>query len=316
MGRSFSGRGLAALVVAVVTVAAPGAAGVLSASAIPPPARATVLHRMVWDQWVSTGKGIHLRSANPDGSDVRRVYDAPRGFMLDPTVDRAGRRVAFAPCCKSSYPLLVVAPVLGGRALQPLAHHRKFFFVGGVGWSPDGTRLAFEAKTNGTRRTSLWTIRPNGAGLRHVITLPADREDQPVINRSLVWTARGILYSDGRNLRSARAGRSHVVLRAVWSVVVSGDGHHIVTRRSNGSWWIGNPYGTGQRQLIPPQSPGSATSYFDLTPNYDGSSVLADRDIPDPVGSKNDFVQWPTIGSPGSAVVVPFLAHANTATWN
>ena len=52
-----------------------------------------------------------------------------------------------------------------------------------------------------------------------------------VIGEALAGTRDGILYSDYRNLRSAKAGESHLVMRRVRSVRISGDGEHIVTER-------------------------------------------------------------------------------------
>jgi hypothetical protein len=66
-----------------------------------------------------------------------------------------------------------------------------------------------------------------------------------ISNDALAWTRDGILYSDGRNLRAAKAGESRVVMRRVRAVRVSGDGEHIDTHRN-------------QRQLVPGEDVAAA----------------------------------------------------------
>ncbi|MCW2786545.1 MAG: WD40-like Beta Propeller Repeat [Marmoricola sp.] len=279
-----------------------------------------MLHRVVWDQYREGRDGIHLRSANLDGSNLRSIYDLPHGFTTELTMDRAGRRVAFAPCCRAKYPALVVVPVLGGKALKPLARHRQIDFVGGIGWSPSGSRLAFEGKhVTGPRGgpMSLWTIRPDGTGLKHVLTIHGGRPGS--INDALAWTRDGILYSDGKNLRSASAGRSHLVLRHVASVRISGNGQHLVTERDLGqgqSVWIGNADGTGQRRVLSQGVGGQSPTYFDVVPSYDGSRLLADRMLPGSGQSIDDVVTWATEAGPQSATVVGFADPDTSVTWN
>ena len=108
---------------------------------------------------------MHLDSANIDGTNRRSVYDQPRGFTMYLTMDPSGTHVAFSTCCRDEFPALVVVPVLGGKALKPLAHHRDIYFVGGIGWSPDGKRLAFEGSTRSDQKTPLWTVKPDGTEL-------------------------------------------------------------------------------------------------------------------------------------------------------
>lgn len=280
---------------------------------------ASVTHRVVWDQFRQGRSGIHLRSANRDGTHIRRVYDAPAGFTTQLTLSRDGRRVAFATCCRKSFPPMVVVPTRGGPTLRPLAHHPEIYAVGGIGWSPDGTRLAFEGTVATRHRaiTSLWTVRTDGTRLRRVVRLTTAGS---FINPALAWTRAGILYSDGNDLRSARSGTTHLVLRHVDIVRISGDGRHIITRRetSNGySFWAGHPDGTDQHRFLATGPPGEETFFAEVTPSFDGMSVLAFRETPNGnTGDTDQVVTWTLGDDPSSARVLKFLGSNSTVTWN
>ncbi|WP_183098804.1 hypothetical protein [Nocardioides pelophilus] len=142
--------------------------------------------------------------------------------------------------------------------------------------------------------------------------------DNLFINDSLPWTRAGILYSDGRNLRSAKAGESELVLRRVRSVRITGDGHHIITarwRNQTRSIWISAPNGTGKRRLFIEGDPVHVPTFYDVTPNYDGSALLAYRMSGGDDGS-DAIVTWPTNADPSTSTVVESIGYAPTATWN
>lgn len=287
-----------------------------------PRAEGDVLHRVVWDQWKRGRKGFHLRSARLDGTDVRRVYDSPSGFTTDLSLDPAGRWVAFSPCCRKAFPTMVVARVRGREVLEPLSAHPEIYFVGGIGWAPDGRRIAFEGSEDMGRwaRTSLFTIRPDGTGLRRVQILGTVRST--VINEALAWTRDGILYSDGRNLMSVKGGETRLILKRVRSVRISGDGKHIVTERYQRgtdfrSVWMGNPDGTEQRQVIDPFESYGDTFWDVTTPNYDGSALLAERTPPgDDAGSSSEVVTWSSDAGQDTATVLDFVGGSYVITWN
>jgi hypothetical protein len=279
---------------------------------------ADILHRLVWDQPIPGRPGIHLDSGNLDGSGLRRIYTTQHGFLNSLSMDRAGRRVAFAPCCQKRLPALVVAQVRGGKVQRPLLRRPRFYFVGGIGWSPSGRRLVFQGNTaHGTHLASaLWTVRPDGSGLRRVLRLPSPR-NAGYVNPALAWTRFGVLYSDGHDLRVARHGASHLVLRHVVAARVSGNGRHIVTwheqRGRRDTLWFGAPDGTEQRLLYRfPSASQSGTRYFDVTPNYTGRRILGWRESV----SGDETVWWKTADGPETSHVISALGATSPVTWN
>ncbi|WP_137294633.1 hypothetical protein [Nocardioides dongxiaopingii] len=287
-----------------------------------------IQHRVVWDQFRRGRAGIHLRSARLDGTDIRRVYDSAAGFTLNPTLDGSGRRVAFGTCCRDSFPQLVVVPIRGGRALEPLAKHPHLIAVGGIGWSPTGDRLAFEAidVSSPERSKGIWTIRPNGRDLQLVLRVPTlGADDQPFINNSLGWTRRGILYSDGTDLRAASAGRSRLVLRNVSSIRIAGNHRRIVvvrnqdTRRPPAAW-VARADGTQLKRVLVYRPAGETpvTLFYDVIPNYDASQVLSLRITTDTESdrSRTEVVRWHTAERPSSATVIEVAEGNYTASWN
>jgi len=278
----------------------------------------TVIHRVVWADSARADPGIHIRSMEVDGSDLRSAYDWPHGFTLSLSLDPAGRRAAFAPCCRKTRPLLVVAPVKGGKALEPLKKSARYDAVSGIGWSPNGKRIAFEGLSgpSDARLATIWTVRPNGKGLRKVLTRALPGPDRPAFNETLAWTPDGILYSDGKDLRSARPGRSTLVMKNVFGVRSSGDGSRLVLDRytkDKRSVWMSDPDGTNRRKLLVQGDPGEGTLYLDVSPSYDATELLATRHRP----ASDDVVIWRVADGPGSATVLELPDQYTVgATWN
>ena len=307
-------------------------ANLAAAHTSPPGAHASVrttplvLHRVVWA--TPNVAGIHLTSAKGGGSGLRHIYNSKSGAVLYLSLDRQGRRVAFAPWFtddRDPLPVMEVVPVLGGKVKKPLASYpSKFDWVAGIGWSPSGRRLAFEGGTLNRRHvhSALWTVRLNGTGLHRILTLPSPKGDPGTSEGPLVWTRHGIMYvSDSHDLRIVRHGASRLVLRHVFAVRISGNGQHIVTWRAIGpghpeSIWYGDPDGTRQHRMARwpwPNSgtapPGAAPGYYDATPNHDGSRILAERDV-------GPVVWWKKAQSPKTASVIPVAGKNYPVTWN
>jgi len=312
----------AATVTALLGPASPGISAP-SSSAVVATTRATprVLHRIVWDDWKAGRPGIHLVSETATGDDRRRIYVSHRGFTMTLVLDRRGRRVAFAPCCHRSLPLLVVVPVLGGRVLEPLARHDEFYFADGIGWSPNGRRLVFQGGVRHGHRLSmaLWTVHPNGTGLHRLLPLGSPRADDAPFNASVAWTRQGVLYSDGRDLRVVRHGKSSLLLRHVTAVRISGDGTRIVTdqmRQQRRSLWIGDADGTDQTRFYIYSDQPVDGWLFDPQPNHDGTRLLAVRDRSTPAGSTMEVITWVVAEGVDSATVLAELGSPGAVTWN
>lgn len=302
---------------AVVLALALLGAGSPALAADPDRATSEVLHRVVWATASRDDPGIHVRSMERDGSDVRASYDWPHGFTLDLMLSPDGRRVAFSPCCRPALPLLVVARVRGGKALEPVRKRpARYDFVDGIAWSPNGRKLVFAGISGpaGERVVSFWIVRPNGKGLRKVLSLPPGEAVGDTV--SLGWTEDGILYSDRGRLWLVRSGAATLVMRDVGAFRISGDGSRLLMHRSkgkDGSIWLTDPDGTHRRKVVDQdESPGGAV-YYDLTPSYDASEVLALRSGP----AGYELVTWRVADGPSSASVLelpdPYTA---ATTWN
>jgi len=314
------------LLAAVGPIGTGGPAGATVASARPEaPSTTSELsrRRVVWDDYRADRPGIHLRTSWGDGSDRRRVYDTDHGFTLDLALDRDATRVAFVPCCRKDLPILVVAPLDGGRPREPLAKHPEIYYVGGIGWSPDGKRLAFEAIVldgHGGSSTWLMTIRPSGNDLRRLVLLPREDPDEPFTNQALAWTARGIVYSDGSDLRVARAGSTRLVMRRVVFVHPSGDGRHLVVTRPaadgryHGELWLTAPDGSDRHRIYRfPKEPGGL---YKVLPDHHARHFLALR-LPtatEPPGQT--VVTWSRDENPETATPVDFLRFAFAFAWD
>lgn len=276
--------------------------------------------RLVWAERSSGLRNLHVRSARADGTGVRRVYDNPRGFTMTLVPDPRGRRVAFVTCCRSDLPLLVVAPTKGGVHLEPLRDHRELEAADGLGWSPDGRSLVFTAirQVGAARIQSIWTIRLDGTGLREILALgDVLSDDGPGTGSTIAWTRRGIFYTDRGELRRAHDQTSSLVMREVASVRASGDGSRLLLvtgGRERRQLWMARSDGGGARKVAAWRLDG-AYAYGDVTPNRDGSRLLAVR-FPSTYDSAPDWIAWDVGAGLGSAERLPVDRDADVVAWH
>ena len=297
------------------------AAGGVAADAAPASDRAAVGPLLVWAQDGTGLRNLHLRSSRVDGSRLRKVFDNPRGFTTSLVMDPSGRRVAFATCCRGDLPSLVVAPVAGGRHLTPLEAHPELEAVSGIGWSPDGRSLAFQAVTDrdGARMASIWTVGVDGSDLHEVLALgDVLAEDGPSLDETMVWTDDGVLYTEDLELLLATDGRSTPVMGEVGAVRVSGDGSRLVLLRGAGGprlqVWVARPDGSGARRVAALPTGGDTMYSRDVVPNHDGSRLMVLRSTL--LDGRFDYrwVAWDVDGGLRSAVPLP-VTDTLAAAW-
>src|SRR5215211_6416196 len=144
---------------------------------------------------------VGIVSVRPDGRDERVVA---RGGN-EPRYSPGGGRIAFL----RSHRLWVAhADGSDARAVTP-----RGWLVGEHQWSPRGTRLAFARGFNESVRTALYTVKPDGSGLRRLVKAP-----MPVSLTSGAWSpnARGIVYEQstgGSVVRVFRAAQITTLAR-------------------------------------------------------------------------------------------------------
>lgn len=181
-------------------------------------------------------------------------------------------------------------------------------------------RLRGDLQTPERRFGGIWSIRPNGRGLKLLLRFPdPGPEDQPVINDALAWTPRGVLYSDGQNLRLARDGRSTLVQRGIYSVRITGDHRRLLIkgdRRDRTFIWRSDLNGRHRTLIVANRAPGSATTFHSVTPNYRGTAMLATRLPAGHDEQSEQLVTWRVTDGPRSATPLPFARNSFFASWN
>jgi hypothetical protein len=306
-------------------VAAPAVSPAAS-PAVSPAARAQVLHRVVWDESRRDGPAIDLRSANPDGSDERRIYRRAKGFVLDLTLDRAGRRVALAPFApRGAQAELVVVDVLTGEHHDVLADDERIDSVDGIGWSPDGRRLAFEGSFGDPehRQRWLWTVGADGTGLRKVHRLELFSNEDYHPSNALAWTRRGILFVGHRGITLLRDGREQVVARGGRRLAISGNGRWLFVTLwrpagTGASLWRMRPDGSRRDRVVAELGPNPRMGYLSgLAPDFAGRGLLMNASGPkDHYGAPYVVSHPATRGPRATDPVLDFLGGAYTFAWN
>ena len=325
--RLCAGLVLAGAVLAVGPLPAPPASGV------PAPPRVdrdtTVLHRVVWDQ--HERRGTHLWSANPDGTDARKIYERHTGFVTGITLNRQGTEAAVAPTVLSAdHAALVVVDVLGAATpVNLLEDHPEIYSVGAIGWSPSGRKLAFEGAVRSGPRdlaTYLFTVRRDGGGLRRVSALGHIADPSEIgLHYSLAWTASGIFRYDGVGLHVLRHGRDSLVLRGAIRLAISGDGEWLFVERRRGqryALWRMHPDGSALERLYALNAPGygyvsapdEGYTYY-WQPSYDGSLMLSQLDGVAPTFEARVIAHDATRAPAAADVVLPFTT-IGAITWN
>lgn len=122
---------------------------------------------IAFDSTVIGSEGIYVMSA-VDGSGIRRVTGLPEGVVTTfaPRFAPDGSEIVFLGEFNDHSGALYVIGLDGAglRRITPDAVYPEK-----AAWSPDGARIAFDARSSGFPFQSLWTVEPNGAGLTHLM---------------------------------------------------------------------------------------------------------------------------------------------------
>lgn len=195
--------------------------------------------------FIASAALIYWRQMQPSGiprvSETRRVT-VDDGLELDPAISPDGRLVAYAGGAEGSL-RLYVRQVEGGRAVAisvngPAGDHRH------PRWSPDGTRLVFQADR------AIWTVPALGGSTRVVVDAPLDSGLAAVFpawspdGEQLAWVSDGAVHA-----RAADGGASRVIARheEVHSIAWSPDGEAIVGVAGNLAFGAGASAASGAR---------------------------------------------------------------------
>jgi Tol biopolymer transport system component len=190
--------------------------------------------RLVFDAFRG-GKETEVFVVNADGTGLRRIKN-PGAGDFEPAWSPEGRRIAFMsrPNSSAAFEIYVVnADGSGRRRLT-----RNYVRDESPAWSPEGTRIAFDRIGS---RGGIYTVRPNGRGLRR---LTRARDIDPS------WSP------DGRLIAFHRFGKGVMVMNA------NGSNAHLVVARGFGPAW----------------SPDGVKLTFSIANSYGSYLYVADRD--------------------------------------
>jgi len=113
-------------------------------------------------------QGIYIMSA-ADGSQVRRVTSLPPAASLDyaPRFSPDGTQLVFSrEVDEAAGDAALYVVNLDGSGLRKIASGD--FYPGDADWSPDGTRIVFEASDPQSPFGGVWIVGSDGSGLRNV----------------------------------------------------------------------------------------------------------------------------------------------------
>ncbi len=166
-----------------------------------------------------------------------------------------------------------------GTDIEQITHFRKPQSTGGVNWSPDGTKIAFDSDRTG--EGEIWTINADGSGLTRITHDPTVDDSGPVwspdatqivFTRESPRTGNGVIYridADGTGMTKLTTGKN-------WheGAQFTTDGSQIVYLGFGDAGgicelWTMNPDGSDKTLLVPADA---RLGLGDLAP--DGTTLL------------------------------------------
>jgi Tol biopolymer transport system component len=149
---------------------------------------------------VGAGKqGIYVANA-PDGGGVRRITTLPAGFSQDhaPRFSPDGKRIVFTRDASDSASALFVVDLDGSDLRQITSSDLQ---PGDATWSPDGSRIAFEAELVYDGRSGPWIVGSDGQDARS-LTGPQNTSTEWTGFSDPVWSPDGtlIMMLEGRHM--------------------------------------------------------------------------------------------------------------------
>ena len=175
-----------------------------------------------------------LQDIEPAWSPSGKRIAFQRAFGASPNADYPSLPTIFVMRADGTHPRQVTQ--LGSDPTEISMHDDGF-----PSWSPDGNRLVFTRYDNNKEETAIFTVRPDGSGLRKLTPWKP-------IETAVDWSPDGrwILFVS----RSAK-GRTNLSL-----IHPDGSGVHRITRNGGSYEWLNASFSPNGRQIVAARLPG------------------------------------------------------------
>lgn len=255
-------RRLTLVIVASATlISGPLAASGPSASGSGPTGRIAFSYRF-WpkDDRITDNWEIFVQKVDGDGASANLTRN-PRCNEFAPAWSHGGRLIAFACAWGPPAGIYVMSDRGRGRRSVVKLPNRR---VRDPAWAPGDRTLAFAySRDSNAGSTGIWVVKANGKGLRRLTGGSDGSPSWSADGRTIVFdrATRGV--SHVLQMR-ADGARQHRIAKNACCPAWSPDGRRIAFSR-NGSAWIMNPDGRGQRRVV--RGPGNGITDLAWSPD-------------------------------------------------